>query len=95
MLAGIINTITDFLTVLLPIRTVWALQLPPRQALMIMLLFAFGFISCGAGIGRTYYMWIVTQVWDKVWESYPVWITAAVELYVGMVRCLFLGTCSF
>ncbi|KAE8443820.1 hypothetical protein EG329_001327 [Mollisiaceae sp. DMI_Dod_QoI] len=85
LVAGIINTLTDFLAVILPIRTVWCLQLPPRQALMIMLLFAFGFISCGAGIARTYYMWEVTQTWDRTWASYPVWITAAIELYVGMI----------
>ncbi|CZR62440.1 uncharacterized protein PAC_12337 [Phialocephala subalpina] len=55
--AGIINTLTDFLAVIMPIQTVWVLQLPTRQALIVMLLFAFGFISCGAGIARTYYMW--------------------------------------
>ncbi|KUJ10243.1 uncharacterized protein LY89DRAFT_689534 [Mollisia scopiformis] len=85
LVAGVINTLTDFLAVVLPIRTVWCLQLPLKQTLLIILLFAFGFISCGAGIARTYFMWVVTQTWDKTWASYPVWITAAMELYIGMI----------
>jgi len=86
LVAGIINTLTDFLVVLLPIRTVWTLQLPKRQAAIIILLFGCGFISCCAGIVRTFYMWEVTRTWDQTWASYPVWLTSGIELYVGVVR---------
>jgi len=85
LVAGTINTLTDLLVVLLPIRTVWSLQLPTRQAIIVGLLFSFGFISCIAGSIRTYYMYVVTTSWDQTWDSYPVWITTAIELYVGMV----------
>jgi hypothetical protein len=85
LVAGIINTLTDFAVVLLPIRTIWLLQMPTRQALIIIMLFSFGFVSCGAGILRTYYMYKVTQTWDQTWHSYPVWITSAIELYIGVV----------
>ncbi|KAG4413515.1 hypothetical protein IFR04_013343 [Cadophora malorum] len=83
--AGIINTFTDLATVLLPIRTVWTLQLPRRQMIVVMVLFGFGFISCIAGVIRTYYMYEVTTGWDQTWRSYPVWVTSALELYIGII----------
>ncbi|KAG9230789.1 hypothetical protein BJ875DRAFT_384378 [Amylocarpus encephaloides] len=101
LVAGIINTFTDFMVVLLPIRTVWCLQLPTRQnsfgsasirtslpsrkMLPIVLLFAFGFLSCFAGIARTYYTYQISRTWDKIWASYPVWVTGALELYIGII----------
>lgn len=83
--AGIINTFTDFLVVLLPIRMVLALQLPRRTLLWTAVLFAMGFLSCFAGIARTYYLYITTTTDDQIWAAYPVWMTAAIELYVGVV----------
>lgn len=90
LVAGIVNTLTDFIVVLLPIHTVWSLQLPRREALAVILLFAFGFIGCGAGIARTYFMYMVTQTWDQTWASYPVWMTSAIELYLGVVSLHFV-----
>ncbi len=78
------------IAVLLPIRTVWTLQLPTRQVVMVILLFSLGFMSCIAGIIRTYFMYKVTTSYDQTWNSYPVWITSAVELYIGMVGSLSL-----
>ncbi len=85
LVAGIINTLTDFIVVLLPIRTVLALRLPSRDAFVVVLLFAFGFFGCAAGVARTYYMYMVTQTYDQTWASYPVWMTSAIELYIGVV----------
>ncbi|APA05340.1 hypothetical protein sscle_01g001100 [Sclerotinia sclerotiorum 1980 UF-70] len=95
LLAGIVNTLTDFLVVLLPIRTVYSTNLPRRQSLIVSFLFTLGFLSCFAGIVRTYYMYKVTQVWDQVWASYPVWITAAVELYIGIICTSIPATKAF
>lgn len=85
LVAGIVNTLTDFTVVLLPIRLVFSLQLPRRQAFVVALLFAFGFLSCFAGVFRTFFMWKVTQTFDMVWASYLVWVTASIELYVGVI----------
>ncbi|TGO13780.1 hypothetical protein BTUL_0063g00110 [Botrytis tulipae] len=85
LLAGIINTLTDFLVVILPIRTVYSTNLPRRQTLIVSFLFTLGFLSCFAGVIRTYYMYQVTQTYDQVWASFPVWVSAAVELYVGII----------
>ncbi|KAL3428367.1 integral membrane protein [Phlyctema vagabunda] len=83
--AGIINTLTDFICVILPIRTVWHLQLQARQMFIVITLFALGFASCIAGCVRTYYMYKVLKTWDTTWASFPVWVSAAVELYIGII----------
>ena len=72
LVAGIINTITDFAVVALPIRTVLSLQLRARQIIPVVLLFGFGFLSCCCGVVRTYYTYKVSTSNDKVWDSYPV-----------------------
>lgn len=87
LIAGIINTLTDFAVVLLPIRTVWTLQVPFQQIVVVVLLFGLGFTSCLAGVVRTYFMYEVTQVWDMTWASYPVWVSSSCELYIGVVCC--------
>ncbi|RAL64276.1 hypothetical protein DID88_002168 [Monilinia fructigena] len=81
--------------VILPIRTVYSTNLPRRQQFLVSLLFILGLLSCFAGIVRTYYMYIVTQVWDQVWASYPVWISAAVELYIGIICTSIPATKAF
>ncbi|TVY29526.1 hypothetical protein LHYA1_G001499 [Lachnellula hyalina] len=85
LIAGTINTFTDFVAVALPIRTVLSLQLQAKQIIPIVILFCFGFLSCSFGIVRTYYTYKVSTSYDQVWDSYPVWITAALELYIGII----------
>jgi len=83
--AGIINILTDFAVVILPIRMVLTLRLPRRDLIMVAILFGLGFISCLAGIARTYYLYITTTTHDQVWAAYPVWVTSAIELYLGVI----------
>ncbi|TVY87143.1 hypothetical protein LAWI1_G005722, partial [Lachnellula willkommii] len=85
LVAGVINTFTDFVAVGLPIRTVLSVQLRARQIFPVAVLFCFGFLSCCCGIVRTYYTYKVSTSYDQVWDSYPVWITAALELYIGII----------
>lgn len=85
LVGGIINTLTDFVVVMLPLKTVLGLGLPGRQKIVVAGLFALGLLSAGAGVARTYYTYKVTQTWDQTWAAYPVWLTTALELYIGMV----------
>lgn len=85
LVGGVINTLTDFAVVLIPVRTVVSLNLPLRQKVVVSLLFGLGFLSAGAGVARTYYTYMVTRTWDQTWAAYPVWLTSALELYIGMV----------
>jgi uncharacterized membrane protein YidH (DUF202 family) len=83
--AGILNTVTDLVVVVLPIPTVWRLKLPVQQQGILILLFGAGFLVTCAGAVRSYYLYKVTTTWDKTWEGFPVWLASSVELYVGIV----------
>lgn len=83
--AGIINTLTDFIVVILPVQTMLGLQLPRKQHLILIGLFCAGFGACLAGVVRTYYTWHLTRSWDRTWMGYPVWVSSIVELYVGII----------
>ena len=85
---GIINTITDFLVVVLPIPTVWGLMLPGRQQAILMVLFGFGFIICAAGAIRTVLNYRFDVSNDRTWMAQPVWLSSDMELYLGIVSNL-------
>lgn len=83
--AGIINTTTDFIVVILPMPTVWKLKLPLQQQIIVVMLFSAGFVVICAGAVRTYYLYQVTIGWDKTWTAFLAWVSSSVELYVGIV----------
>ena len=62
------------------------LNLPFRQRLIVSILFGAGFVVCFAGVVRTVYMYRVTDgYYDVTWDAYPVWLSTAIELYIGIV----------
>lgn len=83
--AGIINTCTDFIVVILPMPTVWKLKLPLQQQIIVVVLFSAGFVVICAGAVRTYYLYQVTTGYDKTWTAFPAWCASSVELYLGIV----------
>ncbi|CZR61605.1 related to L-fucose permease [Phialocephala subalpina] len=83
--AGIVNTITDAVVVILPMPTVWRVKLPVQQQIILVMLFAAGFFITLVGAIRTYYLYKVTTGYDKTWEAFPVWLASSVELYVGII----------
>ena len=85
LIAGIVNTITDFLVVLLSIPPVWGLRLPLRQQITLVFLFGAGFIATFAGCARIVYTYRLTTSYDQTWMKFPVWISSSVELYLGVV----------
>jgi hypothetical protein len=86
LIQGILNIIADFFAVLIPIPVVLKLNLPIRQRIIVAMLFGAGFVVCFAGVVRTIYMYLVTEnYYDVTWDAYPVWLSTAVELYIGIV----------
>ncbi|TEY80334.1 hypothetical protein BOTCAL_0039g00310 [Botryotinia calthae] len=83
--AGAINTITDFIVVIFPIPKMLQLQMSRRQRAIITVLFAAGFSVCVAGAVRSYYTYVELVSPDMTWNTYHVWISATVELYVGII----------
>lgn len=85
--ASIINTVTDFIIVLLPIKTVLGLRLPRRQRVIVYLLFSGGLVASISGAIRTYYSWLFVSIpnRDTTWIAYYVMLTSTIELFVGIV----------
>ena len=84
---GIINSVSDLLTTVLPIPIVMRLQMPLKQRIGVCVLLCIGFIVTIAGSIRTYFTWkSLIASWDETWYAYPLWIAAAVEIDLGLVH---------
>ncbi|KAL7626169.1 hypothetical protein AAE478_002939 [Parahypoxylon ruwenzoriense] len=83
--ASIINTVTDFLVVLLPIKIAIGLDLPAKQSCIIICLFGIGILASSVGIARTYFTWILTTNFDINWNAWTVWLSSAIELNLGII----------
>ncbi|OTB06786.1 hypothetical protein M426DRAFT_9219 [Hypoxylon sp. CI-4A] len=83
--ASVINTITDFLVVLLPIKTALSFNLPARQIMMIASLFGVGILASSVGIARSYFTCMLTTDSDTVWNSWIAWFCSAIELNLGII----------
>ncbi|KAK5631826.1 hypothetical protein RRF57_007540 [Xylaria bambusicola] len=85
--ANIINTVTDFAVVLLPIRTAMRIQLSPRQRAIVAGLFGVGLVASAVGIARTFFTWLLLNApdYDVTWNSWYVWLTSLIELYLGII----------
>ncbi|CEL04805.1 hypothetical protein ASPCAL05930 [Aspergillus calidoustus] len=86
---AILNIVTDFLMLLIPIPLLWALQLPLLQKLSLGLIFALGSAAMITSIVRiTYIMNILDKV-DFTWYEATVCVWSAIELNFGiMCNCL-------
>ena len=84
---GVVNSVSDLLTTVLPIPIVWRLQMPLKQRIGVCILLCLGFLATISGSIRTYYTWkSLIDSWDETWFAYPLWIAAAVEIDLGLVR---------
>jgi hypothetical protein len=82
----IVTVITDFLVYVLPMPTLWQVQLPLMQRISLMILFGFGSIVVVAGCMRAYWVWFVEyQTYDVTWYGFYLWIWAAVEANLGVI----------
>ena len=83
---GSFNTFADLLITVLPIPLIMRLQMPIRQRIGVVILLSLGFVVTAAGAFRTYYLWLgLVSSYDLTWLSYPLWISASVEMYLGVV----------
>jgi hypothetical protein len=77
---------TDFLVCILPMPVLYRTQLPTRQRIGLISLFALGLFVCIAGIMRTYYAhFVVYETYDVSWEGYNLWIWVALETDLGVI----------
>lgn len=85
MAVSIINTATDWLVVLLPIKTALSLNLAPRHVKVIIFLFGIGITASIAGAVRSYYSWKLTVADDYMWVYWEVWFSSTIELNLGII----------
>jgi hypothetical protein len=83
---GVINTVWDFVIVILPMSSIWKLKMPKQRRIAVVGLLGVGTAVSFAGVARAYFMFQVTKVKaDKTWETSPELIAAMVETNLGMV----------
>lgn len=62
-------------------------MMPARQRMAVAVLFGLGIIVTIAGIIRTWYIYqSLIKSYDQTWAGYPLWIAAAIEIDLGVVR---------
>ncbi|KAI0199571.1 hypothetical protein F4808DRAFT_209134 [Astrocystis sublimbata] len=87
MVANVINTLTDFVVVLLPIHTTLALDIPTRHRIVVISLFGIGLVASSIGIVRTYFSYLqyTDPQFDITWRAWHVWLASLLELHLGII----------
>lgn len=88
LVAGIFDTVSDLVVVILPIPKVWQLKLPNRETIIVIALFGTGFMVALAGAVRTIFICRIERTWDRTWVTHNVWLAASVGLYLDVVSSL-------
>ncbi|KAG7001877.1 hypothetical protein G7Y79_00030g064100 [Physcia stellaris] len=87
--SGTFNTISDFLTLLLPQRVIWKLQMPLKRKLGISAIFLTGLFVCITSTLRLYYSVRLAQSGDISYNLALMGFWSYAELSVGIVcACL-------
>lgn len=77
---------TDVLVTFLPVPLIWNLNLPTRQRVAVISIFALGIVVDVAGSVRTVYVWkSMIASYDTTWVGWPVLLAATVEINIGLV----------
>ncbi|KUI57687.1 hypothetical protein VP1G_05001 [Cytospora mali] len=76
---SIINIVSDWSTLILPLVVIRRLQMDLRRKIGVMAIFAVGLLACIASIVRLVYSVRLTQTTDRTWAIDPVGIWAFVE----------------
>ncbi|KAF2120488.1 hypothetical protein BDV96DRAFT_267591 [Lophiotrema nucula] len=80
-----LNSLSDFLVYLWPAKPLWSLQLPLKQRLGLILIFAVGCTVCVAGICRMYYLEVYFNSFDLLWNASVIYGVMAVEMNLGII----------
>ena len=60
--------------------------MPMRRKLGVLCLFNLGFIATAAAAVKVYYVWkMFYATYDESWYAYPMYISTAVEIDLGLV----------
>ena len=84
--AGIISTVQDVITALLPNFIYWKAQIPFRQKVALMAIFATAYGVAAFGALRTYATWVLFyETYDVSWQLWEIWNWTLLELHIGVI----------
>ncbi|KAI1477934.1 hypothetical protein K445DRAFT_307757 [Daldinia sp. EC12] len=85
LVAGVINVITDFVILALPIPMILRLQVTKQKRFQLVFIFATGSSACIVSIIRLAYSLVVSSTADVSWDNVPPGFVSAAELLVGIL----------
>ncbi|KAI0119340.1 hypothetical protein F4814DRAFT_236275 [Daldinia grandis] len=85
LIAGVINVITDFVILALPIPMIMRLQVSKQKRTQLVFIFATGSSACVVSIIRLAYSLVVSSTKDVSWDNVPPGFVSATELLVGIL----------
>jgi hypothetical protein len=84
--AGVISTVQDLITALLPNFIYWKAQIPFRQKAALMAIFATAYGVAAFGALRTYATWVLFyETYDVSWQLWEIWNWTLLELHIGVI----------
>ncbi|KAF8849938.1 hypothetical protein BDZ45DRAFT_697162 [Acephala macrosclerotiorum] len=83
--ASALSVFTDMWTLVLPLPTVWALQIPTRKKMVLTFLFSLGMFACIAGIIRMVYLITLLTSTDQPWDTYSTSIASGWETALAII----------
>lgn len=86
---SVVNLVSDILILLLPIISVWKLQMPLRKKMGVMGIFAIGVFACACGIARIIYTVKLIDTMDVTFWATVVGMWSVAEIVVVILCCCF------
>ena len=84
--AGVISTVQDVITALLPNFIYWNAQIPIRQKVALMGIFATAYGAAAFGALRTHATWVLFyETYDVSWQLWEVWNWTLLEAHIGVI----------
>lgn len=81
-----LSVLGDVYSTILPLMLVSSLQLPLRRMLGLYALFALGFMVAGAGIVRTWFIYVTAnKTYDTSWKAYSALFWFTFEMYLALL----------
>jgi hypothetical protein len=84
--AGVVSTVQDVITAFLPNFIYWKAQIPFRQKVALMAIFATAYLAAAFGALRTYATWFLFyRTYDVSWQLWEIWNYTLLEFHIGII----------
>jgi hypothetical protein len=84
--AGVISTVQDAITALLPNFIYWKAKIPFRQKAALMGIFAIAYVVAAFGALRTWSTYVLFyETYDVSWQLWEIWNWTLLEVHIGVI----------